>query len=379
MAQRALKGREYQEFITFLKRIGFGTFLPKFRKNKLFWQKLIEKVPEIHFKLKDYNMPLEQHRLLRQVLLYDLCQPTVMLDNWDYALSMWDFWVRSYQLEYAARTSFGPDTKIMKSIKVFNSAMKESVSTVHKLFNYTFAEKLNMLSHPETVCYGFEWEPDLDSDPYKITIWIEQKQCKRKSLIIDGIKRIVYRPEYCIRERLLHHPYVVYEENEYDVYMQGHSLRRLEERLDTMPNRMVRSYLTRSLLGRELQIHKKRLLLPFHLESVLLGYFVCELISDICVLKTFLFISQDGTPEGDALTDLLQIKKFEKRHLKLEKLSHFTESDIRGDEVLVTLLKECGLGHLLTELRSVNDAPTENATYLRTVLQLENVQKEVVS
>ncbi len=155
--------------------------------------------------------------------------------------------------------------------------------------------------------------------------------------------------------------------------MQAHALRRLEERVDTISGKQLYQFISRVSEEPRLISYKGSNLLRFNYYNNPLGYFVCEIVDDIVVVKTFLFISQDGTPEGDALSKKLSIERGGKQHLNLTKLSHFSFSDIREDATMLSILKKCKLDHLCVNFQKPREALTESALYIRDTLQLDSV------
>ncbi len=77
-----------------------------------------------------------------------------------------------------------------------------------------------------------------------------------------------------------------------------------------------------------------------------LGYFPLTVVNDKVIARTFLFLTMDDTPEGDALRARLALERADKKYLGLDDLTTFTHSDVREDPLLVEVLTECGCGHL---------------------------------
>jgi hypothetical protein len=77
-----------------------------------------------------------------------------------------------------------------------------------------------------------------------------------------------------------------------------------------------------------------------------IGYFVCQIIDGAVLITTFIFLTMDGTPEGEVLWKKLRIGRQDKEYLGLDSLRLFITSDLRSDLELVSLLKECKCDHL---------------------------------
>jgi hypothetical protein len=78
-----------------------------------------------------------------------------------------------------------------------------------------------------------------------------------------------------------------------------------------------------------------------------LGYFVGTLVDDKIVIRTFLFLTMQGTPEARQLRQKLAMARPDIEYTKLDQLSTLLESDIATDPDLRRLLGDCGCGCLL--------------------------------
>jgi hypothetical protein len=65
------------------------------------------------------------------------------------------------------------------------------------------------------------------------------------------------------------------------------------------------------------------------------------------VIRTFLFITNNGTPEGKKLHELVGLQKQDKKYLALDKVSTFINHDLRTNETMRRLFIEAGCGDLL--------------------------------
>jgi len=131
------------------------------------------------------------------------------------------------------------------------------------------------------------------------------------------------------------------------VYVQKHALHRLEERMKPYPLHIADHMLSDSI--------QKAVVLPLRLNTYLIemrymefriGYLVAEVVDEAVVLRTFLFITQSGTPEGDRFNEALRIGNYEKRWFELDCLSGFAHSDLCDDPRFKELLDSCGLADL---------------------------------
>jgi hypothetical protein len=66
----------------------------------------------------------------------------------------------------------------------------------------------------------------------------------------------------------------------------------------------------------------------------------------VAVVRTFLFLTMQGTPEARMLQQRLRLSRRDVEWLKLDDLAAFTQTDLREDDQLRGLLQDCGCGHL---------------------------------
>jgi hypothetical protein len=111
------------------------------------------------------------------------------------------------------------------------------------------------------------------------------------------------------------------------------------------------------------------------------GYFLLSLVDDCFVARTFLFLTMDGTPEGDKLWEQLRLSRTDKSYLGLDKLQTFFYTDIIENQDLRKLLVDCGCGGVFDiaedfrtnvesiRLHKVSKVATTIQDYLRPVLK----------
>ena len=135
---------------------------------------------------------------------------------------------------------------------------------------------------------------------------------------------------------------------EYPVFYQVHAFRRMEERMDCFQKPELMIHLQLSLYKPEIKmIGKNRALLSYFIGSIKLGYFLLEIVQEIVIFRTFLFITNDGTTEGKLLRKHLGLCKVDKQYIHLDKCSTFLLSDIYEDPDLKRALDNAGCGELL--------------------------------
>jgi hypothetical protein len=77
------------------------------------------------------------------------------------------------------------------------------------------------------------------------------------------------------------------------------------------------------------------------------GYFRVDVIDGKIVIRTFLFVTNNGTPEGQRLGKITGLQKLDKKYLAIDKLSTFMTSDIGQNENIKKIFIDSGCQCLL--------------------------------
>ncbi|MBN2350661.1 MAG: hypothetical protein JXJ22_17625 [Bacteroidales bacterium] len=130
------------------------------------------------------------------------------------------------------------------------------------------------------------------------------------------------------------------------VYIQSHALHRLYERIDCYFPGYLQYHLYRSLENPVVINFEGRILIEYIMYGIKYGYLVAECIDGFILIRTFLFITNNGTPEGKKLAEISGLKKLDKKYWAIDKLSTFYASDIENNEELKALFTEAGCNTL---------------------------------
>ena len=217
----------------------------------------------------------------------------------------------------------------------------------------------DVLSHSNRIDSHFYW---LDWEVRKlrnyrrgITFRVRKKEASRVTVELDGERRSAYRCGQCLGPRLDWVTWTASQvglgdaRKEFPVYVQPHALRRLGERLDTISKMegLIHDHLWLSLnepvfAGRQ----GADLLVEYRLFGRKLGYLPTAITADKAIVRTFLFVTMDGSPEGQRLYERLRLTGRERAHLQWDRLSTLVETDLKEDPELKEILCECGCGEV---------------------------------
>jgi hypothetical protein len=136
------------------------------------------------------------------------------------------------------------------------------------------------------------------------------------------------------------------------VYLHQHALERLRQRLPfgELGQATVQDFAWQSLRRPMLIPQRGGWLVEFNFWQWRLGYFVAEEIDEKILIKSFLFLTMDGTPEGRQLRRRLGMKTDQIAYLRADTLQYFIASDVQHDIDLRRIFTECGCGHLFEML-----------------------------
>jgi hypothetical protein len=143
------------------------------------------------------------------------------------------------------------------------------------------------------------------------------------------------------------------------VYIQQHALERMKERIgDTFPC-FYKTVLIQALLQKEvIPITKKRLLISCFTNELKIGYFVAEIVDGIILIRTFLLLTNSGTPEGEKLAELTGLQIEDRKYLSIDTLQGLANSDIEQNEAFCNVLRAAGCGSILELCKKINSDPS---------------------
>ena len=128
-----------------------------------------------------------------------------------------------------------------------------------------------------------------------------------------------------------------------DVFIQSHALNRLSERLDGILLGVLHFNLFNSLKQLKFTKNKKdEYLFDYTIFGKKVGYLFGTIINGNMIIRTFLFLTHDGTPEGNKLNNSTGLKKEDQKYLAIDKLSAFIHSDISQNLLIKEIFIEAG-------------------------------------
>jgi uncharacterized membrane protein len=142
------------------------------------------------------------------------------------------------------------------------------------------------------------------------------------------------------------------------VYIQQHALNRMSERLGFIIPAFQTTVLVEAFMRKEIiPVAKNRILIAGFINEMKVGYFIAELVDGIILIRTFLLLTNSGTPEGDRLSKLTGLQIDDRKYLAIDTLPGLANSDIAKNEAICKLFYTAGCGSILELCEKINNDP----------------------
>lgn len=369
--------REYRRLI---KKAGFESLMPRFNKTPEFWKIFAHRTVFWDFVQGDFEMPPYILEEMKKLFDYLYCMiPMVEVCGRKY--SCYEVDTLGFSFINALDNSFSEQSKVVKTCASFCEAM-ESEAVYNRYFE-SATQLLNYVSRCFSSLHAWVYVAELHAPKRKMLTELEFRygvtiNRKRVEQYRGSDKQRNYYRLETSSASLFRFTHIVanYEGERYPVYIQSHALKRVQERVG-VDLRFVTHLILRQVSFRDVRNYRDKILVPLYSDVKLrykLGYLLGNFKEDRLLIDTFLFISQDGTPEGDKLNELLKINKVEKHFLELDRVEHFVNSSLRDDKELFPIFKTCNLDHLfeLYFRKGKESEFTENAGFIKDMLNLDS-------
>ncbi|MDF1549741.1 MAG: hypothetical protein P1P88_18075 [Bacteroidales bacterium] len=161
------------------------------------------------------------------------------------------------------------------------------------------------------------------------------------------------------------------------VYIQKHALQRLAERVDSLSLGIVQYFMYLSFTdSRVFYDHHNNLLVEYRIAGIRAGYFRVDIVEGIVIVRTFLFITNNDTPEGQLLEKNTGLQKTDKKYLAMDKLSTFMSSDIGNSKEFRKIIDEAGCHSLIELHETLKDAITKKGNSISEQLLVNYLNKD---
>ena len=205
-----------------------------------------------------------------------------------------------------------------------------------------------------TAIYTFKLEKKLGTEGFSglgFFVDIYALPAETIQIAIEGKNRPAYHVGWAFAEPAPFYDFVkIKSEDVYlkkgfllDVYIQLHALNRLDERMDGFDTCSLHFGVFESLrVPAVFRNRKGDLLFEYRFFGIKTGYLKADVIEGRIILRTFLFLTNNGTPEGEKLQANTGILKEDKMYLTIDKLSTFINSDIATNQKVKQMFVDAG-------------------------------------
>ncbi|MDR1224326.1 MAG: hypothetical protein LBL07_15815 [Tannerella sp.] len=140
------------------------------------------------------------------------------------------------------------------------------------------------------------------------------------------------------------------------VYIQKHAVDRLMERTWCPFPNWIHSCLAKAMFDpKVVRLPDNRFLFEYHIVGIKIGYLLATLVDGALLIRTFLFITNSGTPEGRRLEELTGLQKEDKKYLSIDNLRALANSDIEQNETVHDIFLRAGFGSILELCKRVRE------------------------
>lgn len=161
------------------------------------------------------------------------------------------------------------------------------------------------------------------------------------------------------------------------IYVQNHALIRLTERIDSLNKGYAQYFMFLSFdIPKIFYDTHNNLLVEYRIYGKKAGYFRVDIVEGIVIVRTFLFITNNDTPEGQLLEKNTGLQKTDKKYLAMDKLSTFMSSDIGDSKEFRKIIDEAGCHSLIELHETLKDAITKKGNAISEQLLVNYLNKD---
>ena len=206
--------------------------------------------------------------------------------------------------------------------------------------------------------YSFRFDVSCSKDNAGIQFVVVVKQYphEKKKFSIEGHVRPAFRVGWTFKTDEFEWLYMLPaelgitslpEDRPIPVYIQDHAIRRIFERIDCILANALISAIYSSLRDCVTIKDKGKCLIEYRILDVKVGYLSAVMTEGNLVIRTFLFLTFNGTPEGKRLEEYIGLTMLDTKYLKMDKLSSFMTGKLKENEKLRSIFERVDCLHLV--------------------------------
>jgi len=334
--------------------------LPPEELNKIFY---FRARPMIAAPEEGQTIPTKIIRGIQVLINYYIKSVIVTIEGTQKEIKMVDLYTASLTL---MPYCLGLEDSNIKNAEKVRSLVSNSALECNKLFDHIFDKLydelspflINLLNTYWGRFYSFRLDlfHTKDITGLQFIIRVKQYQAEKKKFSIEGNVRPAFRIGWTFRGNNFEWLYVLPpqlgikslpEDQHIPVYIQDHAIRRIYERIDCILSNALISSIYHSLRDCVTIKDKDKFIIEYKILNVKVGYLSAVLIDGKLVIRTFLFLTFNGTPEGKRLEDFIGLKALDTKYLKMDKLSSFMTGRLKENDELRSIFERADCLHLV--------------------------------
>ena len=350
--------QKIKEFFTILGQPELFAMLTPELLGKLYLFKISPPIVEFDLNI---NIEASEIKKVKDALYESLKLYPVTIENEAFELNCYDYLTTGltiYMHLFYDTTEQLPVAKLIReriNPSIFNLFSEKKIDDTISVFDLVISTGLSKLNG-NFYSLTYDWKTVNKNHMATVFTFHEIKNLKT-DVAIDGIIRPVYRVGWAVRGQFIptsvnrdslglnpkHYP------QEIEVYVQNHALNRLCERIDSIGEGILHMQLHACFLETiTIKRHSDKYYIDFKIDNLYkVGYFVASIVDNKLIVKTFLLLTQEGTPEEQKLKQLTGLSRHDIQFLNLDKLSSFFDSTLYSDEKTRALFEEAGFKPIL--------------------------------
>jgi len=334
--------------------------LPSEELNKIFH---FRARPMIALPEEGQSIPPKIIKTIQKLINHYIKSIIVTIEGTERKIKMVDLYTASLTLmPYCV----GLENRNIKNAEKVRSLVSNSALECDKLFDHIFDELydklspflINLLNAYWVRYYSFHLDVfhTKDNTGLQFIIRVKQYQAEKKKISIDGNMRPAFRIGWTFRADDFEWLYLLPpqlgikslpEDQHIPVYIQSHAIQRIYERLDCIRSNAIISSIYGSVRDCLVTRDRGKYIFEFKILDVKVGYLSAVMIEGNIVIRTFLFLTFNGTPEGKRLEDFIGLKALDTKYLKMDKLSSFMTGKLKENEELRSIFEKADCLHLV--------------------------------
>ena len=357
---KSFSRRSMADLVTRLGLMDTFTQLPRKFQNKL----LSGRNPSLKIVMAEDSEEELDLESFRVYMKKSLRATSIQLSNWPFEISLYDCYRNVMPLALFCGVMTMPPNCDKEDQPVFVDAAKHFFDDINGMFGEIFEAIEETCRMPCCMSTRFDrriitwnmYKTYAQPPKYPLTVSFRVTKPRVKYVKVDGKRRKACQT--CLPlggHKIFWHEWEesvlgLSSSGRLPVYVQSHAVDRLCSRLKTNSEIEYALFVLLNSIGSPNVVQKRSGVTWLEARTSFerrIGYFLVVPAEGVALVKTFLFLTMEGTPESELLYRENRLQRCDINRLDLDKLATFMRPDMVKDEEIAEIFKECGCGQLL--------------------------------